>query len=42
VEIARFGGHEVLDLDDLPDPGPVEGRQLDEVHTAGVNFAATP
>jgi NADPH:quinone reductase-like Zn-dependent oxidoreductase len=41
VQITRFGGPEVLDVVDLPDPGPIEGRQLDEVHTAGINFADT-
>jgi hypothetical protein len=41
VQITRFGGPEVLDVVDLPDPVPGEGLQLYEVHTAGVNFADT-
>src|SRR4051795_9454056 len=41
VQITRFGGPEVLDIVDLPDPTPSEGQQLYEVHTAGVNFADT-
>jgi NADPH:quinone reductase-like Zn-dependent oxidoreductase len=40
LQITRFGGPEVLDIVDLPDPVPGEG-QLYEVHTAGVNFADT-
>jgi NADPH:quinone reductase len=41
VQITRFGGPEVLDIVDLPDPLPGPGQQLYEVHTAGVNFADT-
>jgi NADPH:quinone reductase-like Zn-dependent oxidoreductase len=42
VQITRFGGPEVLDIVDLPDPTPSEGQQLYEVHAAGViNFADT-
>jgi NADPH2:quinone reductase len=41
VQITRFGGPEVLDIVDLPDPVPGPGQQLYEVHTAGVNFADT-
>src|SRR3954454_7351368 len=41
VQITRFGGPEVLDVVDLPDPVPGEGQQLYEVSTAGVNFADT-
>jgi NADPH2:quinone reductase len=41
VQITRFGGPEVLDVVDLPDPVPGEGQQLYEVQTAGVNFADT-
>ena len=41
VQITRFGGPEVMDLVDLPDPLPGEGQRLYEVHTAGVNFADT-
>src|SRR4051795_12790722 len=41
VQITRFGGPEVLDVVDLPDPVPGEGQQLYEVSTAGVNYADT-
>ena len=41
VRITRFGGPEVLDVVDLPDPVPRPGQQIYEVHTAGVNFADT-
>jgi hypothetical protein len=39
VQITRFGGPEVLDIVDLPDPVPGPGQQLYDVSTAGVNFA---
>jgi NADPH:quinone reductase-like Zn-dependent oxidoreductase len=41
VQITRFGGPEVLDVVDLPDPAPGEGQQLFDVSTAGVNYADT-
>jgi NADPH2:quinone reductase len=41
VQITRFGGPEVLDVVDLPDPEPSEGRQLFEVSAAGINYADT-
>src|SRR3954452_21084312 len=41
VQITRFGGPEVLDVVDLPDPIPGDGEQLYEVSAAGVNFADT-
>ena len=41
VQITRFGGPEVLDIVDLPDPVPGPGQQLYDVSTAGVNFADT-
>ncbi|MBB3085659.1 quinone oxidoreductase family protein [Geodermatophilus sabuli] len=41
VQITRFGGPEVLDVVDLPDPVPGEGQQLFDVSSAGVNFADT-
>src|SRR4051794_41446338 len=41
VQITRFGGPEVLDVVDLPDPIPGEGQRLYEVSSAGVNFADT-
>src|SRR6476469_4176859 len=41
VQITRFGGPEVLDIVDLPDPVPGDGEQLYEVSAAGINFADT-
>jgi NADPH2:quinone reductase len=41
VQIARFGGPEVLDVVDLPDPVPGDGQRLYDVSTAGINFADT-
>jgi NADPH2:quinone reductase len=41
VQITRFGGPEVLDIVDLPDPVPGDGQKLYEVSSAGVNFADT-
>jgi len=41
VQITRFGGPEVLDIVDLPDPVPGPGQQLYDVSTAGLNFADT-
>jgi NADPH2:quinone reductase len=41
VQITRFGGPEVLDVVDLPDPVPGDGQQLYDVSTAGLNFADT-
>jgi NADPH:quinone reductase-like Zn-dependent oxidoreductase len=41
VQITRFGGPEVMDVVDLPDPVPGESQQLYEVSSAGVNFADT-
>lgn len=41
VQITEFGGPEVLELTDLPDPEPGEGELLLDVHTAGVNYADT-
>src|SRR4051812_9944416 len=41
VQITRFGGPEVLDIVDLPDPVPGPNQQLYEVSAAGVNFADT-
>ena len=41
VQITRFGGPDVLDIVDLPDPVPGSGQQLYEVSSAGVNFADT-
>jgi len=41
VQITRFGGPEVRDVVDLPDPVPGEGQKLYDVSTAGLNFADT-
>ena len=41
VQITRFGGPEVLELVDLPDPVPAGELQLVEVDAAGVNYADT-
>src|ERR671933_2886497 len=41
VQITRFGGPEVLDVVDLPDPVPGPGQQLYEVSSAGINYADT-
>ena len=41
VQITRFGGPEVLDVVDLPDPVPGDGEQVYEVSAAGVNYADT-
>jgi len=41
VQITRFGGPEVLDIVDLPEPVPGESQQLYDVSAAGVNFADT-
>jgi NADPH2:quinone reductase len=41
IQITTFGGPEVLELVELPDPVPDAGQQLVEVSTVGVNFADT-
>src|SRR4051794_32466921 len=41
VQITRFGGPEVMDIVDLPDPVPGDGEQLFDVSAAGVNYADT-
>jgi NADPH:quinone reductase-like Zn-dependent oxidoreductase len=41
VQTTRFGGPEVMDIVELPDPTPGKGQQLYEVSSAGVNFADT-
>jgi NADPH:quinone reductase-like Zn-dependent oxidoreductase len=41
VQITRFGGPEVLDVVDLPDPVPADGQRLFDVSAAGVNYADT-
>ncbi|MGY2004881.1 quinone oxidoreductase family protein [Blastococcus sp. SYSU DS1024] len=41
VQITRFGGPEVLDVVDIPEPQPGLGQKLYDVSAAGVNFADT-
>jgi NADPH:quinone reductase-like Zn-dependent oxidoreductase len=41
VQITEFGGPEVLNVVDLPDPVPRDGEQLYEVSAVGINFADT-
>jgi NADPH2:quinone reductase len=41
IQITAFGGPEVLQLVELPDPSPVSGLSLIDVDTAGVNYADT-
>ncbi len=41
VQITRFGGPEVMDIVDVPDPVPGDGQQLYEVSSSGVYFADT-
>lgn len=41
VQITEFGGPEVLEVVDVPEPAPGDGQQLYDVSTAGINFADT-
>lgn len=41
VQIKEFGGPEVLEIAELPDPEPGEGEVLVEVARSGMNFADT-
>jgi hypothetical protein len=41
VQITRFGGPEVMDVVDLPDPVPGDGEDLYDVSAAGINHADT-
>jgi len=41
IQIQQFGGPEVFEYRDLPDPEPGEGEALVEVSRVGVNFADT-
>jgi NADPH:quinone reductase len=41
IQISEFGGPEVLELVELPDPEPTEGEIVVEVARAGMNFADT-
>ena len=41
IQIEEFGGPEVLELTELPDPEPAEGEVVVDVARAGMNFADT-
>ena len=41
IRIEEFGGPEVMELVDLPDPEPADGEVIVEVSRAGINFADT-
>ncbi|HEY5765496.1 MAG TPA: alcohol dehydrogenase catalytic domain-containing protein, partial [Candidatus Deferrimicrobiaceae bacterium] len=38
IRVHRFGGPEVLALEEVPRPGPGEGQALVRIEAAGVNF----
>ena len=41
IQISEFGGPEVLELVELPEPEPAEGQVRIRVASAGMNFADT-
>src|SRR3712207_1670618 len=41
VQITRFGGPEVLDVVDVPEPEAAAGHTLHDVSAAGINYADT-
>ena len=41
IQIEEFGGPDVLEVVDLPDPEPADGHAVVEVARAGINFADT-
>jgi NADPH:quinone reductase-like Zn-dependent oxidoreductase len=41
VQITRFGGAEVIEVIDIPEPEPGPGQKLYDVSPAGVNYADT-
>src|SRR3954470_11831538 len=41
IRIERFGGPEVLELAEVPDPTPTDGMLLLDVNSVGVNYADT-
>jgi NADPH:quinone reductase len=41
IQISRFGGPEVLETVELPDPSPSPGMRVYDVTAAGVNYADT-
>ena len=42
VRITGFGGPEVMDVVDLPDPVPGDGEQLFDISSSGVVFQHPP
>ena len=41
IQIEKFGGPDVLEVVDLPDPEPADGHAVVDVARAGINFADT-
>jgi NADPH:quinone reductase-like Zn-dependent oxidoreductase len=41
VQITRFGGPEVMDVVDVPDPEPGDGEVLYDISSSGVNSPDT-
>ena len=41
IQVKEFGGPEVMDLVELPDPVPADGEALVEVVRCGINFGDT-
>ena len=41
VQITRFGGPEVMDIVDVPEPKAGPGQNVYDVSSAGVTFAGT-
>src|SRR5512132_211244 len=41
IRIERFGGPEVMELVEVPDPEPSDGQVLVDVARSGINFADT-
>jgi len=41
AQITRFGGPEVLEIVDIPEPEAGPGQKLYDISTAGINFADT-
>lgn len=41
IQVTEFGGPEVLQLRDVPDPSPAEGQVLLQVSASGINYADT-
>ena len=41
IRVHKFGGPEVLQLEEVPDPKPGEGQVLVRIHAVGVNPVET-